>query len=448
MNKSMNSRRAFLRRAISGMGMLGLGKLGMMNALAQTPTNYKALVCVFLFGGNDGFNTVIPMDAAPLNAYKVARGGLALPTQNTQVLPVSTSAGAQYGLNSGYLKLHPLWSQKKLAAIANMGLIMQPTTRAQYLANSAPLPSNLFSHSDQTVQMQSSPTGGLGWGGRLGDAVQSMNGSANFPTAISMSGPTLFTPGNLIQNASLSPGFDLTLNGMNFWPQSAADVKKAAMQELLAFDSGMAMVQQSNKVMTDAIALNGMLKAAGTTGGLTTVFPGTQLGVQLREVAKIIKLRTSTGMMRQVFFCSIGGFDTHGSQDWAQWDLLTNVGDALRAFYDSTVEMGIADQVTSFTASEFGRTLQPNGVGTDHGWGSHHIMLGGAVKGGEMYGTFPNYALGGPDDSGSRGAMIPTTSVDQFGATLAKWFGVPQGSMSAVFPNIGNFGTQDIGFLA
>jgi len=447
---TQRTRREFLRRTVTAMGLAGVERLSQMNALAQSTPSYKALVCVFMLGGNDGFNTVVPMDSAPYTAYKNIRGGLGLPTGSATLLPVSTSAGNQYGLNGGLQQVHPLWAQKKLAVIANMGLLVQPVSRAQYLANAVALPTNLFSHSDQTTQMQSgvpSSGAGTGWAGRLADAVQAMNGAATFPSSVSIAGPALFCTGNAVQSASLVPGFDLSLGGMNFWPQSAAAAKKAALQEMLTFSNGLTLVQQANSVMSNAMSLNAMLKSAGTGGGITTVFPGTSLGNQLKEVAKIIKLRTATGMTRQVFFCSIGGFDTHGAQDWTHWDLLRNVGEAMRAFYDSTVELGVAEQVTTFTASEFGRTLQPSGVGTDHGWGSHHLIMGGAVKGGEVYGTFPSYALTGPDDSGSRGALIPTTSTDQFGATLAKWFGVPAGSMASVFPNVGNFGVQDIGFL-
>lgn len=450
MSNPFQTRRNFLRRTGAAMGLMGAQHLGALNALAQSSSNYRALVCVFLFGGNDGFNTVVPMDTSGYNAYKSIRGSLALPTGSAQLLPVTTSTGAQFGLNGGLSQLQPLWAQKKLGAIVNMGLLVAPVSRAQYLSNAAPLPSNLFSHSDQTNQMQSgvpSSGGGSGWAGRVADAVQATNGAASFPASVSMAGPVLFCTGNQVQSASLIPGFDLTMNGMNLWPASAAAAKKTAFQEILTFDSGMAMVQSANKVMSDAVNLNAILKGLTANAGINTVFPGTSIGNQLKEVAKIIKLRTTTGMSRQVFFCSVGGFDTHSAQDWGHWDLLRNVGDAMRAFYDATVELGIPDSVTAFTASEFGRTLQPSGTGTDHGWGSHHLIMGGALKGGEIYGTFPTYALSGPDDTANRGAMIPTTSTDQFGATLAKWFGVPAASMATVFPNIGNFAVKDLGFL-
>ena len=177
------------------------------------------------------------------------------------------------------------------------------------------------------------------------------------------------------------------------------------------------------------------------------MFPGTSLGNQLKQVAQIIKLRASTGMSRQVFFCSLGGFDTHGSQSWQHWSLLSQVSDALAAFYNATVELSVPDRVTSFTLSDFGRTLQPSGTGTDHGWGNHHLLLGGAVQGGKIFGNFLTMSLSGPDDSGSRGALIPTTSIDQYGATLASWFGVPDAQLSSVFPRIANFATANLGFL-
>ena len=180
---------------------------------------------------------------------------------------------------------------------------------------------------------------------------------------------------------------------------------------------------------------------------MTTVFPGTSIGNQLKQVAQILQLRTQIGLSRQIFFCSIGGFDTHSGQSWNQWDLLKQISDAMLSFYNATAELGIPDKVTTFTESEFGRTLQPSGTGTDHGWGNHHIVLGGAVKGGDIYGKFPVMALGGPDDSASRGAWIPSTSTDQFGATLAKWFGVDAAGLATVFPNLGQFPVSDLGFM-
>lgn len=440
------SRRQWLR-GIGGTALLaGLGRL---NALAQaSPPDYKALVCVFLSGGNDGHNTVVPLTQSEFNAYRAARGGLSLPDNNGALLPVETPDGTPFGFNPGLLPLHPLWAQGRLAVAANVGMLVQPCTRAQYLAHAVPVPTNLFSHSDQIQQMQSGvPTssGGTGWGGRAVDLIQSLNGGSTFPATVSISGPVLFCKGNAVQSASLLPGFNLDASGMQLWPQSAADARKTGLQQVLQFDSGLALIQAANRVRQDAASLNALMSGGSAT--LTTVFPGTSLGAQLSQVAKLIKLRSTTGMSRQVFFCSIGGFDTHSSQGWQHWDLLRQVSEAMLAFYRSTEEMGIADRVTSFTLSDFGRTLEPSGSGCDHGWGNHHLLLGGAVQGGRVFGRFPSMALGGPDDSGSRGAMIPTTSIDQYGATLARWFGVPPAQLPAVFPNLGNFASSDLGFL-
>lgn len=453
-HRSFISRRQFLEKTMLLAGATGLARVGLLNARAQTSpsssSDYKALVCVFLLGGNDGHNTIVPLNGPALTAYRAARGSLALPDTNTQVLPVVAKDGTPYGLNSGLAALHPLWAQGKLAAVANLGMLVKPTTRSQYLGASVGLPTNLFSHSDQILSMQAGDpngSGGSGWAGRVADATRSHNAASTFPPAISFAGSALFCSGNIVQSTSLIPGYNLWGDGMAAWPASAASAKRQALQEIITLNSGVSMIQAANDVRADAIELNGMLTGLQGTG-FATQFPGTSLGQQLQQVAQLISLRQATGMKRQVFFCAINGFDTHSSQSWAHWDLLTNVAEAMAAFYNATVEMGIADGVTTFTASEFGRSLQPSGSGTDHGWGNHHLIMGGAVKGGDLYGTFPDLSLGGPNDTGSRGVLIPTTSLDQFGGTCAKWFGVAPEDMPSVFPNLGYFPTADLGFLA
>ena len=444
------SRRAFLRRSSLLATATGLGGMGMLNALAQSAPDYKALVCIFLMGGNDGHNVIVPLNGPDHAAFRAVRGSLALPDGNTQLLPVTARNGIPYGLNSGLAAIHPLWAQEKLAVVANLGMLVRPTTRTQYLNATVGLPSNLFSHSDQVMQMQAGDpngSGGTGWAGRIADATRALNGSATFPPAISVAGSALFCSGNVVQSTSLLPGFDLSADGLTAWPASAAAAKVLGLQQMLTFDSGLSMVQAANHVRKDALELNGMLRSLNGAGNVSTVFPGTSIGQQLKQVAQVIRLRGSTGMNRQVFFCALGGFDTHSAQSWAQWDLLRQVSEGMAAFYQATLEMGIADRVTTFTASEFGRTLQPSGSGSDHGWGNHQIILGGAERGGDVYGTFPTLALGGPDDSGSRGVLIPTTSLDQFGGTLARWFGVTPEAMPTVFPNLDNFATQDLGFV-
>jgi uncharacterized protein (DUF1501 family) len=444
------SRRNFLRFGGAFATAAGFSRFGRINAFAQNAPDYKALVCIFMFGGNDGHNLVVPQAPAALNAYKSIRGSLALPDGNAKLLPVTAKNGTPYALNDGLTSLFPFWGQQQLAVVANVGMLVQPTSRPQYLAGTATVPTNLFSHADQQIQMQAgnpNGSGGTGWAGRVADAVQSMNGSSSFPPSISMSGSALFCTGNIVQSASLIPGFDLSLNGMSAWPASAAAAKAQALQEIITFDTGLALVQSANKVRQDGLTLNAMLKSLNAGAPLATQFPQTDIGRQLQQVAQIIRLRGSTGMSRQVFFCSLSGFDTHSGQSWQQWDLLRQVSDAALAFYNSTVEMSLADHVTTFTESDFGRTLQPSGSGSDHGWGSHYLVLGGAVKGGDLYGTFPTLALSGPDDANTRGVLIPTTSLDQYGATMAKWFGVSPAAMPQVFPSLANFATADLGFL-
>ena len=438
----MNTRRNFLKTASVG-GML---RFGAMNAMAQAATDYKALVCIFMFGGNDGNNVVVPQTSLEFNAYRAIRGSLAL----TSLLPVTARNGAPYALTDGLAKIHPFWAQNKLAVVANVGMLAEPTTRAQYESKAVQLPTNLFSHSDQTVQMQaSSPSSSAstGWAGRVADAVAGLNAGKAFPPSVSLSGPALFSKGNIIQAASLIPGNDMQLIGLNDWPPALGSARSRALQEILSFNSGLTMIQAADKVRQDALVLSATLKSLGSAPPLTTTFPNSYLGNQLKQVAQILQLRSQIGLSRQIFFCSLGGFDTHSGQNYFQLELLRQIDEGMSSLYNATSELGIADKVTTFTESEFGRTLQPSGTGSDHGWGSHHMVLGGAVKGGDMYGRFPVMALGGPDDSASRGAWIPSTSTDQFGATLAKWFGVDSNGLNTVFPNLSQFPVKDLGFM-
>lgn len=447
-------RRQALRRLGAGGLAASLGQLASLDALAQTAGDYKALVCIFLYGGNDGHNVLIPASAAGYAAYKAARGMLALPDGHGTLLPVTAATGAvPYALHSALGPIHPLWAQGRLAAVANVGTLMAPTTRAQVLAGTAALPTQLFSHPDQQNQMQAgnaTAAGGTGWGGRATDELQKagFNGVSSFPSAVSVAGQVLYTTGDVVPAASVVPGLDMRGSGMSSWVATATAARQKALAEVLAIDGGYTMVGAANQVRRNAVALGDLLAHAGSAS-LTTVFPGSPLGVQLKQVAQLIKLRAATGLRRQVFFCGLGGFDTHSGQAYQQFDLLTQVGQAMGAFYAATVELGLQNAVTTFTLSEFGRSLQPSGSGSDHGWGNHLLVMGGSVKGGDVYGSFPDLTLGGANDSGSRGAMIPTTSIEQFGATLARWYGVTDhAALDRVFTRLPLFPTRDLGFMA
>ena len=428
-----------------------LGNFAPISAAAAS--DYKALVCIFLFGGNDGHNTIIPMATAEYNAYLAKRGGLAL--TGNRLLPVTTTTGGQYAFNYGMPEIQTLFQQGKAAVLANTGILNQPTTKLQFQQNSVPLPTQLFSHSDQIVQMQAgvpNASASSGWGGRIADLVQANNAGTTFPTSISFNGSALYAAGLSVPATNLQPGNGLAQYAMsNGWPQAAVDARSTAQKNIVMLGNNNRMIAAADKVMSDTWKLNAILQ--GTSGGdLPTVFPNTSLGNQLKEVARFINLRGQTGAGRQVFFCGLGGFDTHSGQDYQQWDLLRQVSQALKAFYDATVQMGVDGQVTSFTLSDFGRSLEPSGTGTDHGWGNHHIVLGGAVRGSQVYGSFPlinqSDSAYNPDAfADTRGVLLPTTSLAQYGSTLAKWFGAADSQLNSLFPEIDNFAVRDLGFM-
>ncbi|MDX1984453.1 MAG: DUF1501 domain-containing protein [Bryobacteraceae bacterium] len=445
----MNSRREFLNKlALAG----AFSRLGMINASAQSTgtSDYRALVCVFLFGGNDANNTIVPLGAR-YQDYANVRGNLAIPAAN--LLAVNTPSGAAYGLHPALAPIHPLWGQGNLAAVANVGMLVSPTTRQQYQSRTVPVPGNLFSHSDQTSQWQSGNTGGgpsTGWGGRIADrmAIYGVNGTASFPMNASVNGGALLLNGQSTRPATVIPGQTSTgLEGTN--PENPAMVARDnALQEILSFDAGFALVQAASSSLKEGIRLAQLINSVTQQNPLTTQFPQSGLGNQLAQVARLIQVRGQLGLRRQIFFCGMGGFDTHSNQLGDHQNLLTQVGQALAAFANSMVELGTTGQVTLFTESEFSRTFQPSqGAGTDHAWGGHHFVMGGGVRGGNVYGTFPELRLQSPDDSGNRGNWIPTLSLDQYGATLASWFGVPAGDLPLIFTNLNNFPVKNIGFM-
>jgi uncharacterized protein (DUF1501 family) len=447
----MFSRRGFIRAVTASVGSLAIKPFGLLPAMAQSnSSNYRALVCVFLFGGNDTNNTIVPMDDTNFQAYTSIRGTLALTAAELTPTVYSTS-NAPYAFHGKLPELASLFSSKELAVVANVGSLVQPLTRAQYQAAQVPLPMNLFSHSDQQLQWQSSFAQGnspTGWAGRLADYVESakMN-SSGFPTFFSVAGNALMGDGATTQPVAVSPGGSLNLLGFN--STAASQARYNALTSLLTTDNGLSLAQAANNVLSNSISDASNLTSALAKGTkLKTQFPGTTIGQQLQEVASIIQVASYLGMNRQIFFCSVGGFDTHTGELETHNALYPEVSAAIAAFYAATQELNMANNVTTFTESDFSRTFQPTtGDGSDHAWGSHHMVIGGAVQGGQIFGAFPTFQLGGPNDTDTRGRWIPTTAIDQYGATLASWFGVPASALPSIFPNFPNFGSKTLGFL-
>jgi len=435
------SRRAFLRRA-AALSSAGLAsRLDLINMIgsanAQAASDYKALVCVFMFGGNDGNNTVIPLDAAGYAQYAAARptaSGVQL-AQGT-LLPIQpVNTGTPFGLHPALTQVQALFRQNKAAVLANVGTLLAPTSQAQYAAGQRPL--SLYSHSDQQAQWQS--------------AISSAAAGTGFPVITSLDGTVLFTTGTTSVPLTIPVTGTFALAGYN--GTAAANARLAALQQLQAADLNNAFAAGANAIGRQALQLsatvNPILANANSTIAPLFASLNTNTSKQLLQVAKLIEARAMTGAKRQIFFVQLGSFDTHNDQLNRQQNLFAELDPALKAFYDATVALGVGSQVTTFTLSDFGRTLQPaSGGGSDHAWGSHHFILGDAVKGGTLYGQYPQLVLAGPNDAEKEGRWIPTTAVDQYGATLAKWFGVAPAQLPAVFPNLGRFATSDLGFLA
>ncbi len=446
------SRRDFVKKsccsAAAGMAAASFGRLGLMNAMAQTSTDYKALVCIFMFGGNDANNMVIPADNSGYANYAGIRGGLAIPQgQLLQVTP--PSIGSAFGFHPSFVELQKLFNNKKLALLTNVGTLVQPTTRTQLTQQQASLPENLFSHADQQTQMQTAAPATLanaGWGGLVADKIQAIYGG-NFPISISLAGTNIFVEGLAVRTMESSGNPTAPLGG--FYGSSQDNARLSALQSLLTFDTGLSLIQSASKVTSNALNDSKTLAAAlASNPTLMTAFPTSSLGGQLKQVAQIIQARAALGLARQIFFVSIGGFDTHSDQLPQQLSLLKDLSQSMNAFNSATVEIGVNSQVTTFTLSDFARTLQPDSTaGTDHAWGSHHLIMGGAVKGADFYGKFPTLALGGPDDATNQGRWIPTTSLDQYGATLAQWFGVQPADLPSIFPNLANFQNPILQFI-
>ena len=449
-------RREFLRRA-SALGVAGaaapwaLSLAGIGEAAAATaPGDYKALVCVFLHGGNDHANTVVPYDAASHQTYQTLRGAIATPRDQLAATALSPLAdGRQLALAPQMGRMKALYDAGNLGVLLNVGTLVQPTTLSQYKARSVPLPPKLFSHNDQSSIWQSSmPEGATsGWGGRLGDQFLSANGNATF-TCINVSGNAVFMSGQQAVQYQMSSGGAVAINGLTkplYGSQACAD----ALRSLITAERSHWMEQELNRVVARSVNAQSIVAGAmSSLPALSTAFDASNsLATQLQMVAKLIAARASLGVSRQVFFVSLGGFDNHDFLPTQHPLLLGRVSDALASFYAATAELGVARQVTAFTASDFGRTLTSNGDGSDHGWGSHHFVLGGAVEGGRCWGQAPVMAINGPDDVG-QGRLLPTRSVDQLAATLASWMGVSASELPRLLPQIANYSERDLGFFA
>ncbi|RZJ11059.1 MAG: DUF1501 domain-containing protein [Rubrivivax sp.] len=447
-------RREFLRRA-SALSVAGVATPWALNlaamgeaAAATSPGDHKALVCVFLNGGNDHGNTLVPYDATSHAAYATIRQTLATPRDALTATALSQVIdGRQMALAPQFPKLKALWDAGKLGVQLNVGTLTQPTTLAQYKAKSVPLPPKLFSHNDQQSLWQAStPEGAVsGWGGRMGDLFLSGNGTSTF-TCINVSGNAVFLSGNHASQYQVSTTGAVPINGISKALYGSAACS-SALRSLITADREHWMEAEVTRVVKRSVDAQAMLSSAlAGLPALGTAFDSSSLSAQLQMVAKLIAARGALGAKRQVFFVSIGGFDLHDQLVAKHPQLLKQIDDAMASFHAATVELGVANQVTAFTASDFGRTLTSNGDGSDHGWGSHHFVMGGAVKGGRFYGTLPSVSVNGPDDVG-QGRLLPTTSVDQLAATLATWMGVPATDLPMVLPQIGNYSQRDLGYF-
>ena len=470
------SRRKFLGACCASVGATGLlstlAQLRLMGAVAS-PDNgpvsppraaapqpdYKALVCLFLAGGNDANNLVIPTDAATYAAYAAGRGALALP-QNA-VLPITprTNDGRTWGIHPAMTELRNLFNSGQFAVLANVGTLAYPMTKAQYTSGSVPRPSQLFSHNDQQVEWQSSIADKpfvTGWGGRLADLTNAFNANNRISMSITLNGQNSFQVGKSIDQYAVGTGGAIALTGTGTGT-SVNGLRTAALNDALAMQNGNLFETAFGGVTTGALGASSLVSSVITGASPFTALFNTAnnsgLAQQLHMVARLVNAQQSLNLKRQIFFVRVGGFDLHDNQvtagattSGAHANLLRDISLSLNAFNNALTQIGAQNQVTTFTSSDFGRTYNTNGDGSDHGWGSHHFLMGGAVQGGDIYGKMPTFEIDGPDDTG-RGRWIPTTSVDQYAGTLAKWFGVSATDMPVVLPNLGRFASSDLGFM-
>ena len=413
-------------------------------------TDYRALVCVFLFGGNDSFNMLVPNTVPEYNAYAASRQNLALLQSDLLPIVPASSAGADFGLHPAMGGVQNLFQSGAAAFVTNVGPLVETTTKDDYFNGSVTLPPQLFSHNDMQDQWSSlrgNVSSKTGWAGRMADLIRDGVAGQQMATNASLFGSNLFQSADETVAYVMGPNGPIQFEGFSGEAGEILNDQRLAFERVVnaqyesVYERGFAEVQRRAIAAADTVSA-----AIAGAPAINTAFPQSQLGTQLQTVAQLIGARDALDMQRQIFFVATGGFDSHDDQNDNQPDLLGGVSDAIAAFHAATVELNVASNVTTFTQSDFGRTLTSNGDGTDHAWGGNQLVVGGAVNGGDLYGSFPVLEIGGPEDVGG-GRMIPSTSADQYAATLAKWFGIPDIDLDVVAPNLGNFTQRDLGFM-
>ena len=467
MRKIDHSRREFMKTAsyaaMAGVTasplMHSMRALAAMSSHAAAPvSDYRAIVCVFLSGGNDGHGTLIATDPDSFSAFTAARSGaqgLAYP-QNTllPITPLTSQSGRTFALNPNLVGIQNLFNTGRAAMVANTGTLVAPVTKTEWNSGTASLPRSLFSHFDQTNAWEAIAADGAnrGWGGRMADLFESMNSNASF-TCISTSGTSLFLSGQTAFQLRVSAAGALAADGITN-PLFGSAQGTAAMQQIISADDTNLFAKEYAVIVRRSLAAQAALAAAMAPAGPTGVpdptqfldpatgnLTNNQLALSLQTVARVIAGRTALGVTRQVFFVQLGGFDTHDTQAKRHSTLLSQLGAAFEYFDQLMITAGLGSQVTLFTASDFGRTLTANSDGTDHGWGSHHIVAGGGVVGQDIYGQYPVVGANQANDVGA-GRLIPTTAVEQYGGTLGRWMGLSDSQVREVFPNFANFGSN------
>ena len=451
------SRRKFLLQSSAAAAIASSPGLAYSQMVGSTAAfdDYRALVCIFLHGGNDSFNMLVPNTTAEYNAYQTSRQNLAILREDLlPINPVSLTPGSEaFGLHPSMAAMQNLFESGNAAFVANLGPLVVPTTKFEYQNQSVVLPSQLFSHNDQQSQWHSlngASTSNTGWAGRIADLINDEVVDQKMATNASTDGTSLFQAADTTIAYVMGQDGPLQFNGFSDDPASILFDQKQAFQQILdaqygsIYERGFASIQ--SRAVAAADTVSSAIVNAENSGIITTAFPNSPLGRQLSTVAKLIASRSELEMQRQIFFVGIGGFDSHDNQNQDQPNLLGGISEAMAAFYNATIDIGVADSVTAFTQSDFGRTLTSNGDGTDHAWAGNQLVVGGAVNGRDIYGVYPSLEIGGPEDVGG-GRIIPSTSADQYAATLAKWFGIPDTQLDIVAPNLSNFAQRDLGFM-